>query len=129
MDNRKKPIEQQRKYLYESYMGIHGGFCKPVTVLSAEMIGYSPAEIYKNISIYSAYMSCDVTRPEFDTDEERNIAIILNALDAAGQPAFGVEREIVLVSALYNSRLKEETLEKVVGSCLGFNQAAQEVAL
>jgi hypothetical protein len=60
---------------------------------------------------------------------ERNIAIILNALDAAGQPAFGVEREIVLVSALYNSRLKEETLEKVVGSCLGFNQAAQEVKL
>ena len=58
---------------------------------------------------------------------ERNIAIILNALDVAGQPAFGVEREIVLVSALYNSRLKEETLEKVVGSCLGFNQAAQEV--
>ena len=60
---------------------------------------------------------------------ERNIAIILNALAAAGQPAFGVEREIVLVSALYNSRLKEETLEKVVGSCLGFNQAAQEVTL
>ena len=75
MDNRKKPIEQQRKYLYESYMGIHGGFCKHVTVLAAEMIGYSPTEIYKNILIYSAYMSCGVTRPEFDTEEERNIFI------------------------------------------------------
>ena len=60
---------------------------------------------------------------------ERNIAIILNALAAAKQPTLGVEREIVLVSALYNSGLTEEELQKVVGSCLGFNQAAQEVKL
>lgn len=60
---------------------------------------------------------------------ERNIAIILNTLAAAKQPTLGVEREIVLVSALYNSGLTEEELQKVVGSCLGFNQAAQEVKL
>ena len=60
---------------------------------------------------------------------ERNIAIILNTLAAANQPILGVEREIVLVSALYNSGLTEEELKKVAGSCLGFNQAAQEVKL
>lgn len=60
---------------------------------------------------------------------ERNIAIILNTLAAAKQPTLGVEREIVLVSALYNSGLSGEELQKVVGSCLGFSQAAQEVKL
>lgn len=60
---------------------------------------------------------------------ERNLAIILNTLAAAKQPTLGVEREIVLVSALYNSRLTEEQLRKVAGSCLGFSEAAQEVKL
>ena len=63
------------------------------------------------------------------TKLERNIAIILNTLAAAKQPTLGVEREIVLVSALYNSGLTEEELKKVAGSCLGFNEAAQEVKL
>ncbi len=63
------------------------------------------------------------------TKLERNIAIILNALAAAKQPTLGVEREIVLVSALYNSGLSVDDLKKVAGSCLGFNQAAQEVKL
>lgn len=58
---------------------------------------------------------------------ERNIAVILNALTAANQPINGVEREIALVAALYNSRLTEEQLRKVAGSCLGFNSNAQEV--
>ena len=60
---------------------------------------------------------------------ERNIAIILNTLAAAKQPTLGVEREIVLVSALYNSRFTEEQLKKVAGSCLGFSEAAQEEKL
>ena len=60
---------------------------------------------------------------------ERNIAVILKTLAAANQPTLGVEREIVLVSALYNSGLTEEELQKVVGSCLGFNPTAQEVRL
>ena len=60
---------------------------------------------------------------------ERNLAIILNTLAAANQHTLGVEREIVLVSALYNSGLTEEELQKVAGSCLGFNEAAQEVKL
>ena len=63
------------------------------------------------------------------TKLERNLAIILNTLAAAKQPTLGVEREIVLVSALYNSGLSEEELKKVAGSCLGFSQAAQEVKL
>ena len=63
------------------------------------------------------------------TKLERNIAIILNTLAAAKQPTLGVEREIVLVSALYNSGLTEEELKKVAGSCLGFSEAAQEVKL
>jgi hypothetical protein len=63
------------------------------------------------------------------TKLERNIAIILNTLAAAKQPTLGVEREIVLVSALYNSGLTEEELKKVAGSCMGFNEAAQEVKL
>ena len=58
---------------------------------------------------------------------ERHIAVILNALTAADQPINGVEREIALVAALYNSRLTEEQLRKVAGSCLGFNSNAQEV--
>jgi hypothetical protein len=58
---------------------------------------------------------------------ERNIAVILNTLTAANQPINGVEREIALVAALYNSRLTEEQLRKVAGSCLGFNSDAQEV--
>ena len=63
------------------------------------------------------------------TKLERNIAIILNTLAAAKQPTLGVEREIVLVSALYNSGLTEEELKKVAGACLGFSEAAQEVKL
>lgn len=63
------------------------------------------------------------------TKLERNLAIILNTLAAAKQPTLGVEREIVLVSALYNSRFTEEQLKKVAGSCLGFSEAAQEVKL
>lgn len=63
------------------------------------------------------------------TKLERNLAIILNTLAAAKQPTLGVEREIVLVSALYNSGLSAEELKKVAGSCLGFSQAAQEVKL
>lgn len=61
------------------------------------------------------------------TKMERNLAIILNALALANQPTLGVEREIALVCALYNSRLTEEQLKKVAGSCLGFNSNAQEV--
>ena len=60
---------------------------------------------------------------------ERNLTIVLNTLAAANQPTLGVEKEIVLVSALYRSGLTKEELEKVVGACLGFNQAAQEVKL
>ena len=63
------------------------------------------------------------------TKLERNLAIILNTLAAAKQPTLGVEREIVLVSALYNGRFTEEQLKKVAGSCLGFSEAAQEVKL
>ena len=61
------------------------------------------------------------------TKMERNLAIILNTLASANQPTLGVEREIALVCALYNSRLTEEQLKKVAGSCLGFNSDAQEV--
>ena len=71
----REPIERYRKYLYESYMGICGGFCKPTTVLAAEMIGYSPSEIYEHISIYKSYLNCGVEKPAFDNEEERNIFI------------------------------------------------------
>lgn len=52
---------------------------------------------------------------------ERNLALVLNALAQSKQSTEGVEREIILVSALFNLRQDEETLTKVVGSCLGFN--------
>lgn len=54
---------------------------------------------------------------------ERNLAIVLNALAQSKQSVNGVEREIILASALFNLRQNEETLTKVVGSCLGFNNA------
>ncbi len=54
---------------------------------------------------------------------ERNLTIILNALAHSQQPVSGVEREIILASALYNLRQNEETLTKVAGSCLGFNES------
>lgn len=60
---------------------------------------------------------------------ERNIAVILNTLAKANQSVTGVEKEIVLVSALYNGHYTEEQLKKVAGSCLGFSEAAQEVKL
>ncbi len=52
---------------------------------------------------------------------ERHLSIILNALVSSGQSPDGVEREILLVSALYNLRQDEETLNKMVSECLGFN--------
>ena len=54
---------------------------------------------------------------------ERNLIIVLNALAQSKQSTVGVEREIILASALYNLRQDEETLRNVVGSCLGFNKA------
>lgn len=54
---------------------------------------------------------------------ERNLILILNALAQSKQSINGVEREIILASALFNLRQDEETLTKVVGSCLGFNEA------
>lgn len=52
---------------------------------------------------------------------ERHLSIILKALLNSGQSPEGVEREILLVSALYNVRQDEETLRKMVSECLGFN--------
>ena len=53
---------------------------------------------------------------------ERNLILVLNALAQSKQSSNGVEREIILASALFNLRQDEETLSKVVGSCLGFNE-------
>ncbi len=52
---------------------------------------------------------------------ERHLSIILKALLNSGQSPEGVEREILLVSALYNVRQDEEILRKMVSECLGFN--------
>ena len=54
---------------------------------------------------------------------ERNLILVLNALAQSKQSINGVEREIILASALFNLRQDEETLAKVAGNCLGFNEA------
>lgn len=53
---------------------------------------------------------------------ERNIKLLLSILSNQGQSIDGIEKEVMLVSALYNLRAPEETLRKVVDTCLGFNQ-------
>ena len=53
---------------------------------------------------------------------ERNIKLLLNILSRQGQSIDGVEKEIMLISALHNLRAEDETLRKVVDTCLGFNE-------
>lgn len=53
---------------------------------------------------------------------ERNIKLLLNILSRQGQSIDGVEKEVMLVSALHNLRADNETLRKVVDACLGFNE-------
>lgn len=52
---------------------------------------------------------------------ERNLVLLLNALAGSGQSPEGVERELLLVAALYDLRQDDETKERMVSECLGFN--------
>lgn len=52
---------------------------------------------------------------------ERNLVLLLNALASSGQSPEGVERELILVAALYDLRQDDETKERMVSECLGFN--------
>ena len=53
---------------------------------------------------------------------ERNLALLVDSLVSHNQPVVGVEKEIILVSALYNLRKDEDTLKKIVDSCTGLKE-------
>lgn len=53
---------------------------------------------------------------------ERHLAVILSALAESQESPEEIEREILLTAALYNIRQEEETLQRVVSECLGFNE-------
>ncbi len=55
---------------------------------------------------------------------ERNLSLLIESLMSHKEPVIGVEKEILLVSALYNLRQSEENLQHVVDSCLNFNNSA-----
>ena len=52
---------------------------------------------------------------------ERNISIILNALEDMEEQPEGIDDMIILTSALYNLREDEESIRKTVSECLGSN--------
>lgn len=53
---------------------------------------------------------------------ERHLSVLLQALIASGSTPDGLEKEIILIAALYNLRKGNEELLKVVGTRLGFNE-------
>lgn len=53
---------------------------------------------------------------------ERHLAVLLSALAESQETPENIGREILLTAALYNVRQEEETLQRVVSECLGFNE-------
>ena len=53
---------------------------------------------------------------------ERHLKILLNAIIPAGETIDGIENELLLTSMLYNHCYDEETLRKMVETCLGFKE-------
>jgi hypothetical protein len=66
-------LEKNRKEIYERYMGLRGF---PVSSPRlAVLYRVSPCEIYDNVRIYMAYLSCGVEKPDFESESDRNAFI------------------------------------------------------
>ncbi len=53
---------------------------------------------------------------------ERHLKVIVTSLEKNGGSIDGVEHEILLTAMLYNHRQDEQSLRKMVETCLGFNE-------
>ena len=53
---------------------------------------------------------------------ERHLKVIVTSLEKNGGSIDGVEQEILLTAMLYNHRQEEQSLRKMVETCLGFNE-------
>ena len=53
---------------------------------------------------------------------ERHLKVIITSLEQNGEVIDGIENEILLTAMLYNLRQDEQSLRKMVETCLGFNE-------
>lgn len=49
----------------------------------------------------------------------RNLRVVLNSLAEQNQPVTGLEREIILACALYNTKIPKEKIHTIAKNCLG----------